>query len=454
MEQYPDAELAARNLLYNRQELGAKLGIEASVHTPPASHYPHIYLWDSCFAAIINARAGEKWHPAAQNELLAVLAGQRADGFIPNMQFAERGRELDPERWVAFGKSADGSNYTQPPVLALAVTETYEASREHDPLGAAAFLHAAYPKLQKYYTYLERERSNSSEDALIGVIHPHETGRDSDPTFDFMKPRRLKRDGIETPGFIDKANTVIDYLSIIAHGVRLRRAGGDSAQVREIMWINDVMMNCMYADNLYQMSGLAAAAKDEEGHRHFLNLARTVEQQIIEDMWLPDARGGKGAFYALNENGDPITETSISSLFPLALPNIKENQLGSVLDLMDTAFDTPYPLPTVAIDSPNYDPHNRESDRLWRGSTWINTNWYIVERGIKAQLQRPDLAQHPDLRPRLLDWEAKIINSSRELLARNGSREHYNPITGEGQRRRVKNFAWSNLGYVILSRGE
>lgn len=77
-------------------------------------------------------------------------------------------------------------------------------------------------------------------------------------------------------------------------------------------------------------------------------------------------------------------------------------------------------------------------------------NWLLVERGLKTQLKRPELAHRPDLIGRLLRWEEKIIDRSNILLDRHGPREYYNPINGNPQRLRVKNFGWSNLGRMML----
>ena len=364
------------------------------------------------------------------------------------MQFIGNGRQLDPER-IAFKGEDNGSNYTQPPVLALAVAETFESTAEQNLPQAKLFLYEMYPSLKRFYEYFETYRSNSARNKLIGVIHPHETGRDSDPTFDQIKPLRLKRNGVDTPRTTDLINVPIDYLSVLAYGVKLKRDNGDLSKTRKRFWINDVMMNCIYVDNLYQMSKLAGIQGLERDSEYFSKLAETVEEQIMSKMWFPNARSGQGAFYALNKTGSPINEISISNLFPLVLPNISEYQLRSLLDMMDRSFNTPYPLPSVATDSPNYDPHNREIDRLWRGPTWINTNWYIVERGLKIQLSRSDI-DNTNLLDRVQTWESRIIDSSRALLDKSGLAEHYDPITGAGQRKRVKNFAWSNLGYMML----
>jgi hypothetical protein len=447
-EVFPEAEVGAANLLQNRAQLAERLEVPEVHHTPPADHYPHIYLWDSCFSAIISARAGGKWAIAAEKELLATVVDQAENGFIPNMQFAQKGRSLDPERLLAFRREATGSNYTQPPVLAAAAAETHESLLAYNPVYAHEFLTVMYPSLKKFYQYFDTSRSNGTDDKLIGVIHPHETGRDSDPTFDFIKPWRFPRKGIETSHFIDKANTVIDYAHIIMHGIRLRSANGHLEEARKIFWVNDVMMNCIYADNLYEMAKLAHLADKPDDADYFANLAETVEERITTDMWQNANKEASSGFYALDATKQPIYEQSISNLFPLVLPNLSPSQLEATLHLMDKSFNTPFPLPSVATTSPNYDPHNREIDRLWRGPTWINTNWYLVDRGLRMQARRPEIANNPQLLMRCTGWANRIAHSSRQLVDQ-GLYEHYDPHTGKGQRPRVKNFGWSNLAYVM-----
>lgn len=451
MQTYPESEQAVQNLLKNRQWLGEKLGLESgeSWHTPPAPHYPHIYKWDSELAAIINARdGGRRWQRTAKNELYILTDGIQPDGFIANQQLTPGSREWDPEIIVAFGKGARSSNYTQPPLLPLAVSETMSSLHARYPADATAFNTNIYKPTKQNMLYYGLRRSNNADDPLIGVIHPHETGRDSDPTFDFIKPLRIPRNGVDTHPTKDLVNVPIDYSSILWHGLKLRMAGEKRA--RNIFWVNDVMMNCMYADNLYEMEKVAGPWRNRDGE-YFKELAGLVEEQILDRMWDPSARDGKGAFYALDKDGQHIKEISVSNLFPLVLPNLREEQLESLLDLMDSSFNTPYPLPSVATDSPNYDPFNREIDRLWRGPVWMNMNFYVTERGLKMQMRRKDLSHRQDLLERCWEWEGKIIDSSNRLLLINDMPyEHYNPITGEGQRKRVKNFAWSNLGYVML----
>lgn len=450
-------EKAARNLLENRRWQGKKEGVEETKHTPPAiGHYPDIFYWDGVFAAIINASAArtgtrdsKRWRDAAQDELTMIADGIDETGFLPNFRYTEHTRRFDPERTLALGRKAIGSNYTQPPVLALGVRETFESSFLHDRAQAYEFLDAMYDGLVRHYDYFDSQLSNSSDDKLSFIYHPHMTGRDSDPTFDHIKPHRLKRSGEHTPRYIDKINIALDYTAILAHGVRMRRAGDSVEQWREVYKMNDVMMNCMLVDNLREMAEITREKLFVFDANKYDARANNLEQEILEKMWFPEDRNGKGAFRSLDAEVKPIDEISISNLFPLCLQSLSERQLESLLNLMDESFNTNYPLPSVATDSPNYDPHNHESERLWRGPVWMNMNWYLVVRGLRVQAAREDLAHRPDLIQRCSDWDKRISLKSHELIKKSGLSEHFNPITGKGQRKRVKNFAWSNLAYLL-----
>ncbi len=450
-------EEAARALINNRRQAEQIHGVAELVHTPPSpEHYLHKYLWDSGFFVIMYAQTsrqlfGEgrheeaaKYRESAHNELMAVLSGQHDSGMIPNVQFIKDDRSWDFERIFAVDKQAKSSGYSQPPILPLATADVLLAGVEAGDLDATKQLEEAYPYLEAFMDYFNTYRSNSEEDKLIGVIHPHETGRDSDPTFDFMKRLRLKRKGEQTSKIVDIINTPIDYFYSVSSAVKLHRRAKDEIQkARELFWVNDVMFNCIYVDNLRALSELAKYIWRPDRAKHYERLADKVETQISQDMFFGSERDGAGVFYALGKDKKPIKEVSISNLFPLTLHNLPQNQLRSILDLMDKSFNTPFPLPSVATDSPNYDPHNQEKERLWRGPVWINMNWYLTARGLRIHAERENIPA--ELRSRCREWDERITAASKEMVRENGACEHYDPATGKGQRGRVKNFGWSWL---------
>ena len=70
---------------------------------------------------------------------------------------------------------------------------------------------------------------------------------------------------------------------------------------------------------------------------------------------------------------------------------------------------------------------------LWRGPTWISTNWYIV-KGLQLHGFN-DYAQH-------------IINKMCDMIEQSGFREQYNPFNGKGAG--AKDFGWSTLIVDLL----
>ncbi|HXR49496.1 MAG TPA: hypothetical protein VN778_00505 [Verrucomicrobiae bacterium] len=328
-----DSEIAAQNIFERQTEHGPD-----TRYTRPSPHYEGLYLWDSFFAAWINAVAGRqaaeqglptapRWLTAAQAELMAITDGQNENGFIPNIQNFER--KIDFERIIAFGKGSQQSNYTQPPVFALPILETHEAALRTAELSgdtslaeeSRAWLQTIYPKASAFYKYFENVLSNSPQDKLIGLYHPHMSGRDSDPTFDRgLKRWRLKYNGLATKEWRYLANIAIDYASILKHGWDLRKAGGDVQKMREMYWMNDVMMNCIYADNLFYMAEIASQTSHDQDAEAFTALALDVERQILTRMWNEKDK----RFYALDSEGKYLKEMTVSNLFPLLLPNLQE----------------------------------------------------------------------------------------------------------------------------------
>ena len=75
--------------------------------------------------------------------------------------------------------------------------------------------------------------------------------------------------------------------------------------------------------------------------------------------------------------------------------------------------------------------------RCWRGPSWINTVWLLA----------------PALRRFGYEDEAeRLLNSCLELVERNGFREYYNPLTGDGLA--ARRFGWSTLLVDAIPGGE
>jgi hypothetical protein len=89
------------------------------------------------------------------------------------------------------------------------------------------------------------------------------------------------------------------------------------------------------------------------------------------------------------------------------------------------------------MNEPSFLTPGADSILVFRGPTWMNTNWY-VSRGLRRH-GRPDLA-------------AVIEDRSAALVERGGFREYYDPTTGEGFG--ARDFSWSGLALDMLARLE
>jgi hypothetical protein len=190
----------------------------------------------------------------------------------------------------------------------------------------------------------------------------------------------------------------------------------------------------------------------------FKELATGVEAAILKKMWF-NGMGPKGMFLALTPEG-PLTKVSVSNLFGLGLPNISEGQLEATLDQLNECFITPeieLPIPGVPPIDPitgtanrDYDPEHGEWDRLWRGPTWINMNWYLVERGLDMQAKRADLSHRPDLIARCQKLTVFISERSYKVVEGVGLFEFYGPESTRPLReKRSPGFTWSALAYLL-----
>jgi hypothetical protein len=478
---------AALMLEENRVMAAREHGWEYALHTPPApEHYRHTYLWDSGFCIIIYSQAAlyagqsaeyleqrlyeanseelnqeigpviahlkhlmEKFTRYGEEEGFWLMGGQRADGFVPNVQYAPGWKWYEIEKAVSLSRPRRTSNYTQPPVIPLAVLSQFRSMDQADNPAADLYLGEMYSRVKNFMDYFHDYRRNSGEDPLIGVIEPHETGMDSLRQYDYIKPGRRPRHPEMTQDEADR-NMFADGAHFVVRIIKRRVvARGDINKERKLFWANDVSFNAIYFHNLQAMVRLAEAAGRYGEARIYAERAVELEAAMLDKMWQDDPElVEKPGFYSLDANGEPINTITISNLFGLVLPNISEEQLEAVLDMMDDDFDEPFPLPSDSKNSSEYDPHNQEKDRLWRGPTWMNTNWYIVEFGLRMQAERRDI--RPSVVRRCQEWADRIRDRSIEALDMNKengfvSPEHIDPITGDGQRPRVRNFSWNGL---------
>jgi hypothetical protein len=105
----------------------------------------------------------------------------------------------------------------------------------------------------------------------------------------------------------------------------------------------------------------------------------------------------------------PRLEPTIATFLPMLVSDAHVDEL--LARLRDPSSYWPaVPVPSVPLDAVDYQEH-----RYWKGPTWVNTNWAVVE-GLRRR-GRDALAD--DLRARTV-----------EMVARHGFAEYFSPVTG------------------------
>lgn len=401
--------------------------------------YTGKYLWDICFSSIVYAESGYPY--LAESNLFSLLRGQRSDGMVPNCQPDPNGKNrFTPERWL-FNDFDLGSDYTQPMLLGRATLATYYAFLADNKRDQARqFLTNIYDSLAGATNFVLKNRTeDNGSDLIAKIIHPCESGRDSDPNFDGIKPR-IARNGKETHALINLANPLLDYAGVSLLGIKNRLSKWDQTKTKERFWYSDPMFASIFAKHLADMAEIAKILGKNLESDDYLQMYQEASRQIQEKMWF--VYGNSGIFRVLNTANRPVQEVSITSLCPAILPDLSAKKLQSLIKLFYGKFNTRFPVPTVAIDSPNYDPGYQEKMIMWRGPTWIWMN-YLLASGFYQQTLRKDLDENT---AQACQHIAERIFISSRNLTKPGYHEHYDPEFGTAQR--TPNFAGSALGQL------
>jgi hypothetical protein len=392
-----------------RRELAGRSG---RFSVPSSDHYPFQWFWDSCFQAIVWSRWD--WRRAA-DELDALFAWQRADGFIPHVVFWDQ-RRISLWKWWHYMESVGTPRHKprtteqmQPPVLALAVERVVEAG------GGAGYLRRVLPKLVAYHEHLAAER-DPDRDGLISVLSQFETGLDFSPVWHGGGRRALK------------GPHVFARLRRPQVPARLHRYDLDRV-FRGDLHQESVIVNAIYGRALRALARLARLVDETEvAARADERAARVAEALVAKCL---DPRDG--LFHDLVGRDERRTSVkTISALAPLILEDLPPEHADRLVEVLTDPrrFWPAYPVPSVALDEPTFSRDSRlwGIRLIWRGPLSMNTNWLLAH----------GLAEHGYEEP------ARTIGErSRELVARHGFNEFYDPLDGSpvGE----PSFGWATL---------
>jgi len=407
-----DLKQRAFNLLILNKREGYSRSLKRNYFyiSPDKEHF-YQWFWDSCFHAIVMAEFNPEF---SIREIDSLFSCQLENGFIPHIIFWKR-RLKDIFKFKKWWKSELHPEYKfftaeiQPPVIGITLEKIFEKTKDLN------FLKEYLPKAQKFFEYLKNER-DPDKDFLISIITPMESGMDMGPQFDIAL-QNLSHDPYLTKR---KIGEILKEYRKLKWSLR-------EIFKREIFDFEDAAFNTIYALSLKSLSNLWSFI-DKVKSEEVKTLYEKVKEKIIEKFWDEKDKIFYGIYHR-NGRENKVKVKTISSLFPLCL-DIPEIYVDFLLEHITNPceFWLDYPLPSVSKNEKSFGPLTG-TRFLWRGTTWINTNWFLYKGLLKHN--KGDIA--------------KIIKEkSTELINKFGFCEFYDPFTGNPGKA-MRNFSWSTL---------
>lgn len=266
------------------------------------------------------------------------------------------------------------ADVTKPPLIAWAAWKLYQTSQDRE------FLDEIYEPLVRWNRWWF-EANDLDFNGLCEYQHPFSSGLDDSPLWDEGMP-------VESPDL----NT---YL-------------------------------CMQQAAL---ANIAEVIGERESAIQWRQRADEIAQRMLNQMWDEEA----GLFWATHL-GRRINVRTLFNFFPLLTgrmpPGVTSRLVATLVD--PEQFWTPYPLPSVALRDPKFDPN-----QMWRGPSWINIDYLFIE-GL-------DRTGHSHLAKQLRQRTLDMISKQSDIY------EYYHPLTGMNPPKAAPIFGWSSAVFIDLA---
>lgn len=384
---------------------------------PSNKEYVFQWMWDTAFHAIVLSNFDLEW---AKNEILNFLKCQGEDGFLPHIVFWGNKKRLPHWAYIesVISIRPRTSSITQPPVFPIAVEKIYKKDKDKE------FLKKTLDKLARHHLWLVENRDNDS-DGLISIISPNESGMDELPVF-------------QIAANYSGSNTTRLHYTYRKGDLKNYRYKFNSKKILERDYFNveELLFNTIFIESARSLSRLYKELDNTAQSDLFKRIADKAERSLLDKCWDEN----DNIFYSLYSNSEKKAKVkTVASLVPLLLEGLKGTRLKKLINnhvLNENEFWTPYPFPSVSKDEPYYYPNDTPIYKiklLWRGPTWLATNWLVIKG-----LQKHGFHSVAN----------GVIHRTLEMIEKEGFREYYNPETGKGYRR--ENFGWSTLIIDLL----
>jgi len=344
---------------------------------PNPRTYPHLWLWDSCFHAVVWAHLGDA---RAVQELAAVLEGQLPGGLVPHMRYGAGG----PDTWL--GPLETTSSLAQPPMFGHVIRVLLDHGMAVPARPVA--------RARRGLAWLWWRRRTDLD--LLYVVHPWEAGNDHSPRWDSWGAPGTNREDYD----------------------RAARTAWNKARMADVSFHDDgaaawssSFVACPAGFNAYVAFSLAelAVALDDNALAH---RARRIAAAMDEHLW--DEEQQLWSDLAVVGGRKPRITTPISDGLMGALVTTDATRAAAALAQLEMPdrFSAPFGPTNVARSHPAYEPR-----MYWRGVAWPPLNyllWLALRRWHR------------------FDQAAALARRTREAALRSGWAEYWDPETGEG----------------------
>lgn len=379
---------------------------------PANEEYVYQWLWDTGFHAIVLSHFDTN---RAKDEIRNFLKGQWGNGFLPHIIFWGNKKRLPHWAYIesALSLRPRTTSITQPPVFPLSIEAIYKKDKDNN------FLKEVLPHLARHHRWLLENR-DIDQDFLISIISPNESGMDELPVFQVAA------------GYtgLDTARLHFTYRRGDVLNQRYRFSNKKILE-KDYFNVEELLFNTVFVEASRSLSRLFKIIGNTPEAAYFKMVADKSEESLLTKCW--DTKDK--IFYSLYSKEEKFANVkTVASLIPLFLDGLKGEKLEQLVThhvLNPNEFMTKFPFPSVSKDEKYYVPGDTPRHQiklLWRGPTWIATNWFVV-KGLQKH-GYDDIAK-------------KVIEKMSHMIETSGFREYYNPETGEGYRR--QNFGWSTL---------
>lgn len=355
---------------------------------PNAQVYPHQWLWDSCFHAVVWACLGSD---RGLVEVANALECQADDGFVPHMVY--RGA---PDLHAEFWGRPRTSTITQPPMYGHGLAEQRRLGGvvpdELLERAARGLVHLGH-----------RPRTPGG---LIPIYHPWESGCDDSARWDAWFPDPVARRVVKG-----------QLVAALQRGSEGHAVGSDRFSVGSIGF------NALVAWNAQELAGVIdRGGRLDRWADELQALSRDLEAALAArwtgDRWLDDhlvRAPPAGTSEDVVVSGGVRTADSLLAL----LVDPRDEAFDQLVD--PEGFGAPFGPRGVHRAEPTYEP-----DAYWRGSAWPQLTYLLMLAAERAG--RTGTARL------LAGW---LVGGAE----RSGLAEHWNPESGEGLGARPQTWA-------------